>query len=532
MSFHLNRIFEIAQNLKHGNIFSYISTYSLNQVGTPINMVYGSLPLYIIAILVCFISNPIVAVYLGIWVLIAISLILNYWVALKYWKKDKLKALLFTFVYVISVYNFNSIFHAFDLGQSFSLIFLPLIAYGTYSIFFTEKSEWYLLAIGMTAVVYTHILSTLLYSTVVAVITIIGLYKSSHRLKNILNLLYAILATLLCTSFFWITFIKALTSTKLSVTMDISVAFANLSAGNFLLSTLDNMSITGLGLIIVIPTLIGLLSWKKITSIQKFTAIAGIIYCLIATNEFNVVWNFLDMTPFRSIQWPSRFVTIGFFFLAVFSTEIIAQLIRHDEEHIKLRYSLVIALVLFLTLSSSYSFVNSSKNAKAIDFTPTVKHTLPFQNYRIPDTKGFTRIVSGYNAGVGSIDYWPIKSIKKNEDIRNHMAILGKKKRKVTPTSIPNGVVYHVTANKNNQEIDLPFLSYFKYKLTVNGTNTNYSVSNRGTIATKLPKGNSTVKIQYKPDMSILIAQYFSLAMSLLLIVFSILNKQSPDKKH
>ena len=147
MSFHLNRIYDLSQNIKNGNYFSYIETYANNQVGSPINMVYGALPLYPFAIMLNIFSNKIIAIYLGYLVIVWISLMISYYVGLKYWQKDKKRAILFAVVYVLSTYNFSWMFGVFDLGQVSGYVFLPLIVYGTYSIFYRPSKEWWLLSI-------------------------------------------------------------------------------------------------------------------------------------------------------------------------------------------------------------------------------------------------------------------------------------------------------------------------------------------------------------------------------------------------
>ena len=185
MSFHLNRIYDLAQNIKNGNYFSYIETYANNQVGVPINMVYGALPLYPFALMLNIFSNKIIAIYLGYLVIVWISLMISYYVGLKYWQKDKKRAILFAVVYVLSTYNFSWMFGTFDLGQVSGYVFLPLIVYGTYSIFYRPSKEWWLLSVGMIGLIYSHMLSTLIYSFLVGVLVIIALFTAPDFWKKI-----------------------------------------------------------------------------------------------------------------------------------------------------------------------------------------------------------------------------------------------------------------------------------------------------------------------------------------------------------
>ncbi|MBU7564410.1 hypothetical protein KGP45_09885 [Pediococcus ethanolidurans] len=64
--FHINRIEELAANLKLNNLFPFISTFSANKVGIGTNIFYPGLWLYPFALLRLCISNPIHAVYTGL----------------------------------------------------------------------------------------------------------------------------------------------------------------------------------------------------------------------------------------------------------------------------------------------------------------------------------------------------------------------------------------------------------------------------------------------------------------------------------
>lgn len=111
MGFHLNRCYDLYQNLRHGNLFPYISTYSFNKLGTPINMVYGLFPCYPIAFMMLIVKNKILAVYLGIIILYWLMMLISYWVAKMFYKNmtgKEYRSIIFSIVYSLSTYIFNS----------------------------------------------------------------------------------------------------------------------------------------------------------------------------------------------------------------------------------------------------------------------------------------------------------------------------------------------------------------------------------------------------------------------------------------
>ena len=101
-------------------------------------MAYGALPLYPIAIAMLLTNNPVNAVYAAMIFFIFVFMIIAYAMGIKVWSSKK-KALTFSFLYVLSAYNFSWLFGTFGLGQAIGYIFVPFIFYGVYSILLIKK---------------------------------------------------------------------------------------------------------------------------------------------------------------------------------------------------------------------------------------------------------------------------------------------------------------------------------------------------------------------------------------------------------
>lgn len=132
LAFHLNRIVNLSKTLQHGKLFSFVATWGLNRVGVPINMTYGTLPLYPFAILFSILRNKIIAYYLGIEFWLIVSNIISYIFSRKYYDND-FKAFLFTIMYTFSNYLFGNFFKIGDIGQAVAGIFMPMLVYGCYA---------------------------------------------------------------------------------------------------------------------------------------------------------------------------------------------------------------------------------------------------------------------------------------------------------------------------------------------------------------------------------------------------------------
>ena len=529
MSFHLNRIYDLAQNIKHGKLFSYIETYAMNQVGTPINMVYGVLPVYPLALALLVISDPILAIYVGWCSIVFISMLISYFCGLKYWYGNKKKALIFSFVYVLSAYNFSWMFLTFDVGQTAGYVFLPLIGYGTYSIFFRKKAEWLLLAFGMTGVIYSHILSFLMYLVVVMLIIAIALFTASNFWRKLKYIVYAGIATLLMTSFYWGTLFTIYTSNHLFITKSGTLSTAGTGLGDAIINALNNDE--SVGALLVITTIMGLFLWKKQSVTNRIIGMIGVIFFIATTSVFESIWNFVNKTPIVVLQWTGRILCISNFFLAIFAVETLWILISKTK-YVQRWTIVVFALVVISLLSTSYSFLNTRTTQTVIDYKPSSEKALPFSNYQITSKRGFNYMVKGFNEGVGSIDYWPYTSMKKYMvEIQEHVALIGGQKQKITSHSISNGIIYKIYASKNNVSADLPFLNYNSYLVTINGKKAAYTKTKRNTIGVVLKKGNNKISIVYKTSVIIKIAEFVSWITVVILVLPKIIKGLKDYKK-
>lgn len=63
-------------------------------------------------------------------------------------------------LYTFSAYRLNDLYMRSAIGEAMAMIFFPLLILGTYEILWGEEKRWYILMLGMTGVIQTHVLST------------------------------------------------------------------------------------------------------------------------------------------------------------------------------------------------------------------------------------------------------------------------------------------------------------------------------------------------------------------------------------
>lgn len=524
MGFHLNRIEEVYSTLQSGHVFSYLNTQSLNNLGAPINMTYGSLPYYPIAIIMLVVKNKVISIYFGIYILLLSTSVVAYFIAYKFWN-SRYKSMLFAILYTYSVYSFNFYFGTFGLGQVSAMLFLPMIAYGTYAIFFTNIRDWWILSLGMTGVIYTHLLSTVMYSSLVALILLTATIKKVN-LKRYLYFGISIIVTIATTLFYWVSFMNVYSKTAIFTTDFKAIAGENFD------TFFDALVNSILGIVLATAFIISLLAWKKFIVYEKYLVMYALIYTIILTNISNFLWYYLSKTPLIMLQWSGRFRVILLFLIVVIVVSV-SDRIFNEKSSKKIYCGILISLSGLLWLSNSIDFFNTRTDYKELDYKPTITRSLPFNNFKISNDESYANIVGKNYNGVGSLDYWPQKAIAHYADLEDHIAIINGTSKVLNSKGIVNGVIFKDVLVPQKSEIDLPFLVYggFEYKVYINKKQVKSKISSRHTLLINLDKGKYNIKILYVPNTKIKIAKIISIVAIVTLLIYSGLSFKRYDNK-
>lgn len=62
-------------------------------------------------------------------------------------------------LYTFSLYRLENVYLRGALGESLAMVFLPLVLWGSYELFWGDRKKWYLLMMGMTGVLQSHVLT-------------------------------------------------------------------------------------------------------------------------------------------------------------------------------------------------------------------------------------------------------------------------------------------------------------------------------------------------------------------------------------
>ena len=202
VAFHLNRLIGL------GTIWqSPVSFESFSGIGLGVNYFYPYLSVYPLYLLYA-LTGSLYWAYLVFYFLLNV---LTFWLAdLSARGVARLNGhgaisgrlgLAFAILYQFSLYRFINGSVRLALGEFVAMAVLPLIFYGFWEILKGNYRKWYLLSLGMTALVYSHLLSVYLTSVFLGLILLLGLGFTDQRWQRLGYLAMAALACVVMSAF-------------------------------------------------------------------------------------------------------------------------------------------------------------------------------------------------------------------------------------------------------------------------------------------------------------------------------------------
>ena len=201
--FHLNRIEGIASGLRNGQFPVRIHSSTLLGYGYAAPEFYPELFLYIPAIL----RNLGVSLSASVRVFeacINLATALSCYLCVRSLMRSRRAAVGAGVLYTLCVYRLVNLYTRATLGESLAMIFFPVVLLGLYEVLRRDERRWPLLALGMTGVCMSHLLSTLFCAAFCALAAVISIKKLFAEKKRILAILLAAGVTVLCGLWFYV----------------------------------------------------------------------------------------------------------------------------------------------------------------------------------------------------------------------------------------------------------------------------------------------------------------------------------------
>lgn len=335
--FHLMRIESISEEIRMGNIPVRMSSLCMDGAGYPTSIFYGDLLLYIPAIL-RLLGFSVMAVYKFYIFLINTGTTLITYFCMKSIFKEKRIALLTCLAYCTASYRLVNIYVRSAVGEYSAMMFLPVVAAAVYRIYtedaqnFNEyKKNALLLALGMSGLIGTHMLSTEMVVFVLAVMCVF-LFRMTLRKNTLRVYLLAVAETCALSAYFIIPFLDyyinvpvlinnaaqngyPLIQKKGTCLSEYFSFFRNIYGGGSSVYTNDRMQLTP-GLLLMFLLIWSILLWiyHRSDKEMKVLTICSIFILFVASNAFP--WNDLAM-HFRiggmlsQVQFPWRYIGLS-----------------------------------------------------------------------------------------------------------------------------------------------------------------------------------------------------------------------------
>lgn len=443
--FHLLRIADIKNSIVNGHVLVNIMPESLYGYGYANGLFYPDLLLYIAAFLNLIGINLKFAY--GIFLsLCTLASTFSMFICIKKISNNKNIALYSTVIYIFAQYKITDLYFRSAVGEYISFIFIPIVLLGVYELLYRNYKKWYILSIGMSGILLSHLLSVFIVVIMCVLIYILNIHKLIQKPKRVLYSIIAAITTLLITAYTWIPIIEQMLSSKFNVQQAEPFAYdRSVSIEDIL--TFNRNSRFFIGLVIVILSLLYIVAIiKKKNSLFIFSCfIVGLLSLIltIKTPFLKVVSD--NFKLFNQIQFAWRMGLIATLLLSFIAGYSIDKIFSE-----KYKYVIVIAISLI-------SIVNLMAYKKY---------------YRIQniDFNNFSAKYSGY-IGAGK-EYLPegadVKKIKERGNI-----ITSNDKGFKYSNYIKRGcyISLDYKVNKDDAYIDLPLLYYKGYTFKIISSN-------------------------------------------------------------
>ena len=203
MRFHLARINGIYEGLRTGQFPVRINPVQTVGYGYLSGSMYPQLFLYFPALLK-FLK---VSTFLGYKLLILganLSTPFFTYFAVRRLSQNHRIALMAAAMYALNPYRLTDFYSRNALGEGLALVFLPLVLWGTYEILWGKKERWWILALGMTGTLSSHMLSLEFNALLIFLEIVLWLFskKKTQVLKRMFAMGKAALSTIVWNLYF------------------------------------------------------------------------------------------------------------------------------------------------------------------------------------------------------------------------------------------------------------------------------------------------------------------------------------------
>lgn len=479
--YQFQRIMGLSTNFTDGLLASNLSVMNFGKIGYGVNIFYPWLTLIPFKLFFQFTNNWISAYYLGLLFYFFVSFLISHYSMKKFSGSTKV-AMIFSIIYNLSIYRLIDLFTRGAVAEYLATIFLPLCFLGFYEIFFGDGKQWKPLAIGMSLVIFSHVLSTFMCVIIFTLLLIFFSPKLKLTKDRLLNFVKAVITTVGATLIFTVPFLMEELFQKYGVPDKQILKGQDL--GKLLSESLINNSrkvvennLYNVGLTMLIAIVLGLIIFRKFDFKYK-TIYVTFIASLLLTTEL-VPWHIFQNTPIEVIQFPYRFLM----FTTLFGSIVLAQALNIIfSNQMTKQFPIVLGLLTIINGGLWMQSVNYGASGEVLASPKSYISQKMINDNAIPDSY--------------LTQYIPVTGLAKADTVIQHQLFVNDQQSIQIPAVNGHTNEFYLDNIEKGDKIDLPYVRYKYTKATFNGQKVPISLSKRGSVQVIAPKKAKRVVIQ------------------------------------
>ncbi len=507
LNFHLSRILFIRNNIVSKNMFSglyYIMGYGYGEA-----FFYPDFFLYIPALFYFFNDNIVIS-YKIFLILINLCTALSVYYSVYKMNGSKINACIITLVYLFLPYRLCTMYYRSSLGESIAFIFFPIVLSGFFQMINGDADKWYILTIGMSCLIISHLLSAIFTIILLIILTLVNIKKIN---KNILiGFLKSILVTILITGFFIFPFLEQLWFSKFKFfdagsdmplnkkALKIPYIFTEF---NQLFANNGLWIPPGIGIILTLSIVIFVFNYKKVSARTRQLYIIGMLILISTTNIFP--WKIFTKY-IKFIQFPWRFLPMASIVILTAFLNLLS-----DLKISKFKNNILIGFIMLVSIINVFLCYISLNRGRINYVTPYIA----WGEYLPVEFNEFKMLTKQ------KISSYTIYNLKAND-----LTVKSKKPFDYEIILKDNQYIINFKNNSKNNIINTPIIYYRGYVCYINGKKYIPFKSNDGLVGINLSDKNGTIIIKYEKTFIQVLSRFISLFSFIILILY-ILKKRN-----
>lgn len=424
-------------------------------------------------------------------------------------------ALLYTF----ALYRMHNLFYRSALAEGMAMTFLPLVFWGLYEIIQGNYKRWYIIAIGYSLLLMTHILTSVMMFMTIIIFLAICYKRIIREPKRLYYLLLAGAATMLISAVFLFPMIEQMLSNTFKYStpnpstwpQNNEFSVLRIIWGMFNGLNLEEVNqFPSIGITLTAAMACRFFLYEKTKEIKKIDIIAifGLFYVFIASNLFP--WEIFPFNKMKFIQFPMRFFVFASYFFAIAGSFYLYKTI-----HSRFRKYLCLTIILITIGLTMVMNGREFQEAKILEESGLYDPVPSEKNYYHLANQDYTP------ARFPSLEY-----IKERAGI----IITGHENTQVSDFKREyNTTTFDIDIQANEDIVEIPRYYYKGYTATLNGKDIPLKQSDEGLIELDI-KESGKVTVIYSGTFLQKYSIYITIIACLLLITYIIIFNKKLNK--